>query len=558
MTSQHNSPFDQPSEWVEATLGRLSTRQKLGQLLHPIITMDSSPEAIRRQCAGLEPGGASLNSGTAAQCLECTTALQQLTQVPILIGTDFENGPGRIVQDATQFPDFLGLAATGDERLAYEMGRSGALEGRALGVHWSFSPVVDINAHPFNPITNTRGLGDDPELIMRLAVPNIRGMQENGMAACAKHFPGDGFDVRDQHICTSINPLRLDEWFRLSGRMFQTAIDAGVWTIMIGHIALPAWDPGDGLRPESAPPATLSRRLVTDLLRGRLGFRGLVVTDALNMGGVTTRADREDLILGAMEAGADLLLFAEMEPDFAILEAALDDGRLSLERVEQSVRRILRIKELLGLHQRREPLPLAPEIKQSFQQSASAVAENMLTLVSDPQSVLQQPLKAGDRVYCFHVRGDAGYNVDGLDDLLRRRGLEVTHGQEGMEWHEFPTEAELLQYDAVLVNLVFGPTWGTSRIRPNGNYQRDLWRLYGMRLPRVISISFGSPYLHFEYPHAPVWLNAYSPDPTTQAAVVRLLCGEIPARGHSPVRLDAPWLMNTAAAGLFASRHRSE
>lgn len=547
------SPFEVRSEWVEVTLARMTRGQKLGQLLHPIIPMDFSAEQIAECCAGIEPGGASLGSGTRAQCLACTDALQQLAEIPVLIGTDFENGPGRIVKDATQFPDALGIAATGNADYAYEMGRSGAVEGRACGVHWSFSPLVDINANPFNPITNTRSFGDDPELIERMVVPNIRGMQENGMAACAKHFPGDGFDDRDQHICTTINPLSMEDWYRLSGRMFKTAIDAGVWTIMTGHISLPAWDPGAGNSLADAMPATINKRLTTDLLRGELGFRGLIVTDALGMGGVTSRTDREGIILGAVDAGADLLLFTELAQDYAILDKAEREGRLSMARIEESVRRILRIKELLGLHENREPWPVKEEDLRSFAATAQAAAEDMITVVRD-NGALKMPLQAGDRVYCFHVRGDAEYNVDEIDDMLRARGIEVTRGQEGMAWGEFPDAEELRGYDAVLVNMVFGPTWGTGRIRPGGNYMRDLATLYGLGLPRVITTSFGTPYLQYEFPHAPTVVNAYSPDPTTQTAMVRFLCGEIPARGSSPVNVDAPYLFKNEMARRYSGR----
>ena len=544
--------WDKPSAWVEQTLAGLTVEEKVGQLLHPVLRLQETRASIARIFAGIVPGGVSLASGTRAECLACTNAVQSLSpKVPVLCGTDLENGPGRILKDATQFPDAMGLAATGSAALAYAMGRSAAVEGRACGVHWSFSPVVDINANPFNPITNTRSLGDRPALISRLAAQLIRGMQEHGLAACAKHFPGDGFDDRDQHVCTTVNPLRLDDWVRLSGRMFQDAIDAGVWTIMIGHIALPAWDPGQGNAVEDAPPATLSRRLLTDLLRNRMGFQGLIVTDALNMGGVVSRADRKDLILGTLEAGSDLLLFAEMERDYAILMQALKSGRLTLERVETSVRRILRVKELLGLHQDARPRKVSAAALAQSGRAARKTAEQCLTLVANRGRVLPLKLARGSKVFSLHVLGDPEYNVNGLDDLLRRRGLKVTTATAHGEFNALPKEAELRRYDAVLVHYVWGPTWGTVRIRPNGNCMRNLWVLYGHRLPRVVSISYGTPYLLYEFPHMPALLNAYSPDPTTQAAVVRFLMGEIPAPGRSPVDVRAPWRNARTWAGAL-------
>jgi len=263
---------DPHSPWVNATLAALSLDQKIGQLLHGCVSPGATPAEIDGVLAGVQPGGMFLFSGTFAQFGAATAHLQSRSPVPMVISSDLENGAGRIIQDATIFPDLMALAATDDLELAAAMARAAAREGRAAGVHWTFGPVVDINANPHNPITNTRSLGDRPDTIAAFAKTLIHEMQTHGLCATAKHFPGDGFDDRDQHVCTTVNPLRLDQWHASSGRLFKEAMEAGVWSMMIGHIALPAVDPGAGRHLSDAPPATLSPKIVQGLLRETLGF----------------------------------------------------------------------------------------------------------------------------------------------------------------------------------------------------------------------------------------------------------------------------------------------
>jgi beta-N-acetylhexosaminidase len=438
------------------------------------------------------------------------------------------------VKDATKFPDMMAVAAADDEDLAYAMGRAAALEGRACGIHWSFGPVMDINANPLNPITNTRSLGDDPDRVSRLGRRIIRGMQDYGFCACAKHFPGDGYDFRDQHVCTTINPLPMDAWHRLSGRMFRDAIQAGVWSVMIGHIALPACDPGGGHSLRSAPPATLSRKLVTGLLRGELGFDGLIITDALGMGGILTRATRRELLLGALEAGCDMLLFVDLKGDFEILLQAARDGHLSEDRIDNSVRRILGLKVQLGLDQHTAPTAMEDTVREEIRAASRHIAEKAITVVEDRHRALPLDLAAGKHVLSFHLRGDPLYNVDAIDNRLRERGLEVTRITEqdpSPLWYD-----ELLNAaDFLLVHVVYGPSWMTNRIRPVGNALRELVMRISVHDPRVVFIAYGSPYLLLDFPEIPALLNAYSPDPATQEAVVRVLTGELAPAGRSPV-----------------------
>jgi beta-N-acetylhexosaminidase len=526
-------------EWIKSRLSKMSLDQKIGQLLHPFIHPQLTPEEIENYLGGIEPGGVFIFSGTMEETRNCAMKIQSRLKIPALISSDLECGAGKMMPDATVFPDFMALAAVDDQDLAYTVGKAAALEGRAAGIHWSFAPIVDINRNPFNPVTNVRSLGDDPEIISRMACAVIRGVQENGLCATAKHFPGDGFDSRDQHICTSINPLNMDAWRKLSGRTFQDAINAGVKSIMIGHIALPAIDPGDRKSIDSAPPATLSRRITTDLLRGEMGFDGLVISDASNMGGFTSWGPREEIVPRCIEAGCDQLLFCELKTDFDILKRSVKEGRLSMERVDEAVERVLACKHYFNLHENVGSVPLKQDDRELFRKAAEQIAERSLTLVRDRFGALPLSLTSGKKALCYHLRGDKETNVDSFDDLLRKRGVEVVSFNEDAYYENFPGE-ETEKADYVLVHFVYKPAWMTNRIRPNGRFMRILVGRIKMHDPRVVFISWGNPYIHLEIPRAPAVINAWSTSPVTQENVLKLLTGEIKARGKSPVNLELP------------------
>lgn len=532
--------LDLNSNWVDKTLSEMTLDQKIGQLLHPCIQPSSPVEKRLEALGGVEPGGIFLFSGSRQQFLEITGWFQDRSPTPLVISADLENGAGNIVEDATRFPSLMGLAATDSEKLAYEMGRAAAVEGRSCGVHWSFCPVVDLCVNPHNPDSNTRTLGDNPDRVARLSQAMIQGMQENSLCATVKHFPGAGFDDRDQHLTNTINPLRMDQWVASSGRMFQEAFQLGVWSVMIGHLSLPAWDPGEGEHMQYSPPATLSKKIVTDLLRGRMGFDGVIITDALDMAGVTAWGKFDEIIPRVIEAGCDMILFSEAKRDFDILRGAVDDGRLSEERIEESARRILALKERLNLQRDIAPIPVADDDRTHFQQTSVNIAEKSITLVKDSHGALPLKFEQGVRVLSYHLRGDPEDNVDSFDDLLRQMGAEVVRFTEE-DIDKVPRGHDFAEYDVVLLNIVLKPSWGTNRIRPAGNFMRDVWALITCHHPRLVMISYGSPYMSYEMPHVPLVVNAYSNDLNSQKAVLRILSGEIAANGVSPVDLDSPY-----------------
>lgn len=538
----HSQPFSLPNmsnpsahpDWsrpVEEQLSALSLEQKVAQLIHTTVNPCVEALDLARDFGGISPGGVFLFPGTQAQMKAAVAAINEACPLKPVISSDLENGAGRMIKDATVFPDLMGIAATDSEAWARQVGEAAALEGRACGIHWSFGPVVDINANPSNPITNTRSFGDDPERIRRLSTAMIQGMQSAGMAATAKHFPGDGFDDRDQHICTTVNPLSVEDWHRLSGRMFKGAIDAGVWTMMTGHIALPSVAPGEDGTPESAMPCTLEPRLIEGLLRGELGFGGLVISDAMGMGGVTAHGKRKTILVGAINAGCDMVLFTSPDRDYRLLLEAARSGEISPARLDEAVARVLALKQKLFAWPAE---PVGPERVEAHRALATTIADQAITLRRDRHGCLPLDLGQGTRVLSFHVRGDPAYHVDAVDTLLRERGCEVDRIDETSD--PFPSEEALEAYDVLLVHFVYGPTWCTGRIRPAGNIMRPLTSLVAAHHPRTAMISYGSPYIEREFPHAPCVIDAYSPDPATIEAVVKVLTGAIKPQGRSPVQ----------------------
>lgn len=519
--------------WVDRTLAGLSRDACVGQLLIP--TLGGNYEQLDRLVPHLQRipvGGLFVCHATAERHREQLARLQELTDIPYVVAADLECGAGHIVQGCAAFPDPLAVGAAGDERLAYTMGKASAVEGRAVGIHWTYAPVADVNVNPDNPIANTRSLGDDPARIVPLLTSILRGMQDHGLAACVKHFPGDGVDDVDQHTVTSINSLSMDQWRALSGRTFAAAFEAGVWSIMIGHIALPAWDPERDRRGVYRP-ATINRRIVTDLLRKDMGFDGLVVTDDMNMGGVAGYANRRTRTVACINAGCDMLLFPRLPEDYDTLRAAAESGELPEERLRDAARRVLEFKARLGLHRSVEPLRSPAQAERiEFADAAEDVARRAIAKVRDLDGTLPlRHLKPGSRVLTITFSQENADLAD-VDAELKARGFAVEHL---LNPHDFQIFDRLPAYDAIFVNLVFRASWAYQSVRSVGIHNRIFIGGFYSDRPHVVFTSFGSPYHLRMYSTLPNLVNVHSGVPACQRAAVRAWLGEAPMDGRSPV-----------------------
>ncbi|MEE9166412.1 MAG: glycoside hydrolase family 3 protein, partial [Candidatus Neomarinimicrobiota bacterium] len=336
--------------------------------------------------------------GSTHGTIENLNELQRLSRIPLLVAADYERGVGQQLDGATLFPTNMGLAATDSPELAYNQGMITAKEARAVGVHITFAPVMDVNSNPDNPIINFRAFGDSPEIVSRFGVEFIKGAQESGLIATAKHFPGHGDTGTDSHTTLPVIEKDNNTFESVDLVPFKAAIDAGVKMIMVGHIAVPSLD-------ESGKPATLSNKLNGDLLRNKLGFEGIIVTDAMEMGGITESYWAGEAAIKTIETGTDMVLLP-MDIDRAIsaVTEAVRSGRISEDRIDASVKRILEAKRELGLWDQREvSLKSAQSIlgQDKFLSAAGEVSRKSITLVSDKANLI--PIQAESVKNPIHI-----------------------------------------------------------------------------------------------------------------------------------------------------------
>ncbi|MBN1994307.1 MAG: hypothetical protein JW953_16535 [Anaerolineae bacterium] len=535
----------QQQQWVETTLAAMSLEECAGQLLCPSLPRFTTADWLDL-LKKVPLGCMFIRNMPQDELRQMMTAIQAHSPIPILVAGDLEHGAQAVQDEGTVFPWLMAAGATNNAELMAAMGRATAVEARYAGLHWTFGPVVDLNYNFNNPITNIRALSDEPERVMRLAPPFIRGLQENGrLAATAKHFPGDGVDDRDQHLVTSVNSLPFSQWQETYGQVWTSVIKAGVMSIMAGHISLPDYQ-GFTACPDDAPPATLSQELLLNLLRQELGFEGLIVSDASPMIGLTSRVPASERILRNLAAGVDVYLFPDPIKDFAWLIQGVRDGRLSEERIRQSTRRVLALKARLNLPQDPFGPPPSDAQKRGFQQAAQDMADKSITVMrGDGRPPLQLP--SGARVLTVTIGQLNQFmgqkDLETFDLELRRRGYQVDHllNPENDELRD-----KVVAYDLVFINLFTTPMMVLGTIRTVvGGFRSWGWRSIFVDNPHVVFTSFGNPYTLYEMPHIPNLVAAYGDSEVSQRAAVKVWLGEIEPQGDCPVELPRvvvkPW-----------------
>lgn len=533
MHGTHSAP---PQAWIDRTLNSLSLEQAILQLFNvsrPVEEVDAWLRLVEQSPVGCM----SVRTRAAATYRQIIDAVQRHAAIPLLVVANMEHGASEWPDYGADFPLLMAAGAADDETLIAQLGQATAVEARHLGVNWVLTPNIDLNYNFNNPVTNIRALGDKPDLVARLACALIPALQHHGVAATAKHFPGDGMDDRDQHLVTTVNPLPFSQWLATYGEVWRRVIDAGVWTIMPGHISLPDYQ-GYRADPDAAPPATLSRKLLIDLLRQELGFTGLIVSDSTSMVGLTSRAAPGERIVGSLAAGIDLYLGADSEHDLGPVLQAVRDGRLTEESIYASARRVLTLKAQLNLLDAPMGAPATAEQQAAFAQAAQRMADKSVTLVRGAAQ-LPAPLAPGARVLTVTVAKLNPFfgqkDLETFDAELQRRGFQVEHLLN-------PKTAELQelarQCDAVFVNVCVTPmtTLGTARVVLD-SFGTWGWRALFTEHPHVYYTSFGSPYLLYELPHIPNLMATYGDATVSQRAAVKVWLGEMAAQGVLPVTL---------------------
>ena len=528
----------------------MTVREKLGQMLMPyyfgVFESTESPayKDLLHQVENNHVGGFILGTIRGPLGIErsqvyptavITNALQAHSEVPLLIGADFESGTGMRLDEGTNFPSAMAIGATDDPQLAYTAGKDTALEARAAGIHWIFAPDADVNDNPGNPIINIRAFSEDPRQVADFAAQFIRGIEENGALATAKHFPGHGDVTTDSHLSLPVVPDDRKELENNELVPFRAAIAAGVSSIMPGHLAVRA------LEPDAAVPASLSHNILTGLLRDEMKFRGLIVTDAMDMGGVTSMYPPDEAAIRAVEAGADIVLQPPV-PDAALagLENAVKSGRLSEKRVDESVRRILEAKSRLGLDKNR--LVDIPRLNQKFglpkfADDAQAIADRGVTLLRNSENLV--PLNAARplRVLLVSLSADPdAYPSATLESEIRWRvdslkSLRADTQFVNVSTLKLPPPDT---YDVAIAALFVRVADRKGNVGFPDDQRAFVNQMLASGKPCAV-LAFGSPYLISSFPGAKTWIGEFSTNDVSQRSAIHALFGQTVIKGRIPV-----------------------
>ena len=548
--------------WVAQTLKKMSLDEKIGQvfavwaygsfmstesqdyrdLLHDVEQNHIGSFAIQTQSS---PLGIARSQVYPTAVLVNT--LQSHANVPLLVAADFERGTSMRVEEGSSFPHAMAVAATGRPEDAYTMGKITALEGKAVGVPWIFAPDADVNSNPDNPIINTRSFGEDPERVSEFVAAFIRGVEENGGLATAKHFPGHGDTSTDSHLdlpTVTSDRAHLDS---VELAPFRAAIAAGTSTIMTGHLAVPALEPNPDL------PATMSPRISTDLLRKQMGFQGLVVTDALDMGGVTVRYPPGEVAVQSILAGADVLLVPPvLDAALAAVRDAMASGRIPMSRLDEAVTRVLRAKAKLGLNKSKlvDLDTLAANFdRPEFDRAALDIADRGVTLLRDDQHILPLDATKPQRVLLVGISGDNDpYPAGNLENEIRWRVDSLT----ALRMDTRFVRADMVKlpppdtYDVAIAAVYVRVADRKGSIGLPDDEAVVVDRLLAAGKPVVVAC-FGSPYLAERFPAAKTWIAAFSTVDVAQRAMGRALFGQTAVGGRLPVHIPG---VATLGAGL--------
>jgi beta-N-acetylhexosaminidase len=546
-------------DWVESTLDRMSVDEKIGQVFC-LVSYGVDEESARYVTRDLRAGGVMCRPGPLEEIVGTVSLMQTGSDIPMLMAGNLETGGDGLCLEGTRIGSPMAIAATGDIDLAYRLGVACGREATALGVNWAFAPVADIDLNFRNPITNTRTFGANAGRVAAMAAAAVRGIQENGVAATVKHFPGDGVDERDQHLVTTINSLSCEDWDDTYGLVYRTCIAAGVKAVMVGHIALPAYSRRlrPGIDDEDILPASLAYEIATTLLREKLGFNGLVVTDATVMAGMVMAMERSKAVPGAIAAGCDVFLFTRnLEEDVRCMREGVANGLLTEERLTEAVRNVLALKASLRLHEKKAGRGLVPTVEAArtglatgeHRAWARECADRSITLVKEEQGVLPLSPATTRRVLVYGLEPDEDYFGfreekrpgagvgQRLGRLLEHEGftVELFLVPDRPEGRMVPYQKYVDDYDLMLyvANMDTKSNQTVVRIKWSPPMGADV-PIYFKAIPTVF-VSVANPYHLLDVPRVRTYINTYGLSDVVLEALVDKLMGRSPFKGASPV-----------------------
>jgi len=542
------------AQWTDSVLASLSLREKAAQIVWPsvygdYVSGDSRQwRLLTRYITQDKVGGFTISIGSPTEIAVKLNSLQSMSSVPLLFGADLEAGAGFRARGgyfvpnaidlggAMVFPPEMAIGATRDTALAYEQGRLTATEGRALGIHITYAPVLDVNNNPDNPVINTRAYGEDPVQAGRMGAAFIRGVQDHGMIATGKHFPGHGDTGVNSHLALPVVTVSRSRLDSVELVPFRAAVKAGVGAIMSFHGAMPALD-------SSNVPGTLSARVMTQLLRREMGFDGIIISDAMDMRGVLDQFGAAEAVKRAVSAGVDVLIQPQdVTQAIDAVVAGVSEGRYTEARLDSSVHRVLEAKRRIGLPQSK--LVDINALRFRVGDSASAqvarkIAEKSITLAKD--SLRQVPIASRTaRVLSITLarRADlsAGVAFNGeLRGGLSNLRTEFVATEDGAS--NYPRLiAAADSADVVIIGSYIGHNWDAVTANAPGVFAGFVQSLVA-RGRKPIVVAFGNPYLLRQIPGVPGYLIAWGGFPVSQQAAARALLGTSAITGHLPISI---------------------
>lgn len=566
-------PFNLNEEqinWVETTINNMTFDEKIGQLFCVSVYVFTE-DTIKYFTKDLKAGSLMIRPFALDGLKDNIRDLQNSSKYPMLISANLENGGSGAIVEGTLYSNPMGCAATGDSINGYRLGKVSCQESAAVGVNWGFAPIVDIDNNYRNPITNIRAFSSKTNEVIEFAKGYIKAAKEEGVATTIKHFPGDGCDERDQHLLVSVNDRSYEEWMNTDGKIYQTLIDDGAPTVMIGHIAQPAV--ARAIKPKISAadaylPASQSSTLLTGLLREKLGFNGVVVTDSTQMVGYMQSMPRHKALPLSIENGADMILFnRDVNEDFEYMKQGYKNGLVSETRINEAVTRVLALKASLNLHLKKERETLVPTgnpmdiiNRKETKEWTKECADKAVTLVKDNRHLLPLSLKKGKRVYLNVIENFVSNNSEFAKDIKKRlenEGFEVTLREREINFNpmemlsENPsTEAKNMmaeiaentngfvsKYDLAMIFLNMETVSNATVVRVNWKVVFGLgndipW--YAGEIPLVV-VSTANPYHLLDIPMAHTYINAYTGNKETVDAVFDKMMGRSIFKGISPV-----------------------
>jgi beta-N-acetylhexosaminidase len=543
-------------EWVHNTLLQMSEDKKIGQLFH-LITYTSDEKYLDYLVKDLGIGGCMMRTMSTEELVKTVNFMQKMADIPLLLSANIEGGSESVSQDGNRYGSPMAFAAAHDLKLFTKVCQAMGEETVALGINYCFAPIIDIDYNWENPITNTRTFGSNPKTVAEYGATYVKVMQSLGLVTSIKHFPGDGCDSRDQHLVASINTKSADEWMETYGKAYKAGIDQGALTVMAGHILQPAWSKrlNPKLKDEEILPGLASKELLQGLLRDKLGFNGMIISDSSTMAGLGTLLPRNIAVPTVIAAGCDMFLFTKnLEEDFRYMKEGLKNGIITPERLDEAVTRILAVKAKIKLPEKKADGSIFVSAEKALEvinrpdhkALVRKVADESITIVKEEKDVLPISAEKYPRVLIYGLNGSAPKinvyrNLGGIGERIaaefEKRGYKATlfapkPGYEGMS---DPVKSITENYDLI----VYAASYQT---KSNQTVVRIEWaEPFGANIPvymhsvPTVFISFENPYHLVDVPRVRTYINTYGGTQAIIDSLMDKLEGKQKFTGVSPI-----------------------